>query len=53
MSTSGETRASDQALSDREFEELLRKAHEIIGNQKTFQPPGQDLDQATESLGRT
>jgi c-di-GMP-binding flagellar brake protein YcgR len=41
---SGETRASDQALSEREFEELLRKAREIIGNQKTVQPLGQDLE---------
>jgi hypothetical protein len=47
--TSGETRTSDQALSEREFEELLRNACEITGNQKTVQPLVQDPDQASES----
>ena len=53
MATSSETRTSDQALSDLEFEELLRKASEIIGNQKAVQPLDLDLDHASESLACT
>jgi hypothetical protein len=49
VSTSGETRTSDQALSEREFEELLRNACEVTGSQKTVQPLVQDPDQTSES----
>jgi hypothetical protein len=45
MSTASETQATERALSDREFEDLLQRTWELVHNQKETQP----LDPATES----
>ncbi|MGC1902286.1 MAG: hypothetical protein WA715_00535 [Candidatus Acidiferrum sp.] len=49
MATVSESRTTDRALSDVEFEELLQKTYEMVQSQKSLRP----LDQSAESTSWT
>jgi hypothetical protein len=49
MATASDTRTTDRALSDVEFEQLLQKTWEMVQAQKHIHP----LDQSSESTSWT
>jgi hypothetical protein len=49
MATVSESRTTDRALSDVEFEELLQKTYEMVQSQKSLRP----LDPSAESTSWT
>jgi hypothetical protein len=49
MATASETRSSERALTDREFEDLLQRTWELVHNEKEGHP----LDPAAESTSWT